>query len=104
MRRWGLGSQRGCLFVEDCSAGVIGAWTSPQEVAALLAALDNRGLRERGLLSELTKVGVKLAILCSCKHARVQANLDLKWSAMLMLPHVQLPHHCKCNTASSEGP
>ncbi|KAK9806531.1 hypothetical protein WJX73_007900 [Symbiochloris irregularis] len=52
---WGLGSQRGCLFVEDCSAGVIGAWTSPQEVAALMAALDNRGLRERGLLAELTK-------------------------------------------------
>ena len=63
---WGLGGQRGCLFVEDAEGGLVGAWTSPSEVAALMAALDKRGVREARLLAELTKVlptpGTALAV------------------------------------------
>ena len=60
---WGLGGQRGCLFVEDSDPRLMGAWNSMSEVDALIAALDRRGVRELGLLTELNKVGAHRVLL-----------------------------------------
>ena len=57
--RWRLGAQGACLIVEDADKGLLGAWSSRQEVQQLVAALDRRGDREVALANELTKVNTK---------------------------------------------
>ena len=68
--RWRLGAQSACLIVEDADQGLLGAWSSRQEVQQLVAALDRRGERELALANELTKVSHKempLAKLLPCE-------------------------------------
>lgn len=61
---WGLGAQRGCLFVEDAEARLVGAWHTIAEIDSLMQALDGRGVREQGLLAELSKVRDQSCPLC----------------------------------------
>ncbi|MCJ1461826.1 hypothetical protein MMC07_000425 [Pseudocyphellaria aurata] len=59
---WGLGGQRGCLFVEDADAKLLGAWHTTAEIDGLIKALDGKGVREHGLLAELNKAREAIAL------------------------------------------
>ena len=51
------------MLVEDTDAQTMGAWADWPGLSGLQAALDKRGERELGLLTELSKVGA-LMHLC----------------------------------------
>lgn len=52
---WGLAGERACIYTED-GDGRIGCMTAPDQLSALMAVLDSRGLREAGLLASCEKV------------------------------------------------
>ena len=52
--RWGVAGQRGSIYVEDFQ-GRVGVISHIEDVEAVAAALDRRGLRELALSNALDK-------------------------------------------------
>jgi hypothetical protein len=55
---WGLGGERGCILAEE-EGGRIGRLEHPEQLDAVLDALDGRGVREAGLQAQCEKVRQK---------------------------------------------
>ena len=54
IHRWGVAGQRGVVYVEDFQ-GRVGMMSQIEDVEAVAAALDRRGLRELALSTALDK-------------------------------------------------
>lgn len=79
---WGLAGQRAAVYVQH-EAGPLQVLRSPEELAALMAGLDKRGVRELALFEALEKVpGPLLTLLrvpwhCTQFTTRKRRTLDL---------------------------
>ena len=52
---WGVAGERGAVYVQDWN-GHMGALSTPEQLDALMDALEPRGVREHGLQGSLEKV------------------------------------------------
>lgn len=68
---WGLAGERACIYTED-GDGRISRMTAPDQLSALMAVLDSRGLREAGLLASCEKV-----CFCAFRFALSSERLDI---------------------------
>ena len=64
---WGVAGERAVIYVQDWN-GHMGAMSTPEELDALMDALEPRGVREHGLQSALEKVASPLLTLCDVSH------------------------------------
>ena len=75
---WGVAGERGAVYVQDWN-GHMGALSTPEQLDALMDALEPRGVREHGLQGSLEKV----CLLSPSKHLqhypRVRSAPSSSW-------------------------
>ncbi len=72
--RWGVAGQRGVIYVEDF-AGRMGVMTQIEDLEAVAAALDRRGVRELALSTAIDKT-YKYGCLCCSLVCQLSSSGD----------------------------
>lgn len=84
---WGVAGERRLVYVQDWS-GHMGVLATPEQLDALMDALEPRGVREHGLQGSLEKVGclrspnfiLSRHELFSCFQERLVAQLSVSYA------------------------